>query len=99
MVGAVSVPFYGADHPQSDTITSEIEDSTCAKPGDCGLAYQACCAGMQAKGFPCGCHLKDGTGKSGADCGTCGSAYSVCCAGFAAKGFPCTCDISDGGVI
>jgi hypothetical protein len=73
------------------------EDSTCAKPGDCGHAYQACCAGFAAKGIPCGCHLKDGTGATGADCGTCGSAYAVCCAGFKAKGFPCTCDISSGG--
>jgi len=72
-------------------------DSTCAKKGKCGLAYQACCAGFVAKGFPCGCHLKDGTGAAGADCGTCGTAYSVCCAGFKAKGFPCTCDISSDG--
>jgi len=84
----------------TDAITlpkATIETSTCAKPGDCGLAYQACCAGFAAKGFPCGCHLKDGTGSSGADCGTCGTAYSVCCAGFKAKGFPCTCDISSDG--
>jgi len=73
------------------------EPLTCAKPGDCGLAYQACCAGLQAKGFPCGCHLKDGDGKSGGDCGTCGTAYSICCAGFKQKGFPCTCDISSAG--
>merc|ERR1712083_962663 len=69
---------------------------TCAKPGDCGLAYQACCAGMVAKGFPCGCHLQNGNGTADGDCGTCGTAYSVCCAGFRAKGFPCTCDIHDG---
>jgi hypothetical protein len=83
----------------SSTSALNNSDSTCAKPGDCGRAYQACCVGMQAKGFPCGCHLKDGTGKSAADCGTCGSAYSVCCAGFKAKGYPCTCDISDGGSV
>lgn len=83
----------------NSTVASETFDSTCAKPGDCGLAYQTCCAGFQAKGFPCGCHLKDGTGQSGADCGTCGTAYSACCLGFKAKGHPCTCDISGPGVL
>ena len=67
--------------------------NTCSKPGKCGRAYQACCAGFAAKGFPCTCHLVDGTGKSGGNCGTCGTGYSACCAGFKAKGFPCTCDI------
>merc|ERR1711907_258944 len=64
---------------------------TCSKPGHCGRAYQACCAGFAAKGFPCQCHLVDGTGQSG-NCGTCGSGYSACCAAYKAKGFPCTCD-------
>mmetsp|Transcript_21578 Transcript_21578/g.67389 ORF Transcript_21578/g.67389 Transcript_21578/m.67389 type:complete len:223 (-) Transcript_21578:67-735(-) len=68
-------------------------DSTCSAPGDCGIAYQVCCAGMIAKGFPCGCHLKNGNGTTSPDCGTCGTAYSVCCTGFAEKGYPCTCDI------
>lgn len=68
----------------------------CAKPGDCGRAYQVCCAASIAKGYPCGCHLKDGNGTSAGDCGTCGTAYSLCCEGFKAKGYPCTCDIADG---
>jgi hypothetical protein len=84
-----------AEEPTKDVA---IEDGTCAKPGDCGRAYQACCAGFAAKGIPCGCHLKDGDGKTADDCGTCGTAYSVCCAGFAAKGFPCTCDIGPAGL-
>lgn len=71
-------------------------DSTCAKPGKCGLAYQACCAASIAKGYPCGCHLKNGTGASASDCGTCGTAFSACCLGFKAMGYPCTCDIGDG---
>ena len=66
--------------------------NTCSKPGNCGRAYQACCAGFAAKGYPCTCHLVDGTGKSG-NCGTCGTAYSACCVAYGAKGFPCTCDI------
>jgi hypothetical protein len=71
---------------------------SCANPGHCGLAYEACCAGMIAAGYPCGCHLKDGNGTTAADCGTCGTAYSTCCFAYGKKGFPCTCDISDGGV-
>jgi hypothetical protein len=67
--------------------------ANCAKPGDCGLAYEACCAGFAAKGSPCGCALRDGQGAAGSSCGDCGAAYSVCCAGFKAKGFPCTCDV------
>jgi len=73
------------------------QDSTCAKLGDCGLAYQACCAGFAAKGENCGCSLKDGTGSSAANCGTCGTGYSICCAGFKLKGIPCTCDIAPAG--
>jgi sialate O-acetylesterase len=67
---------------------------SCSNPGDCGRAYQACCAGFATKGFPCGCHLQDGgSGSEGGNCGDCGSAYQLCCAGFKAKGFPCTCDV------
>ena len=68
----------------------------CAAPGDCGLAYEACCAGFAAKGFPCDCQLKDGHGEAGSSCGDCGAAYSVCCAGFKAQGSPCTCDVEPG---
>jgi len=78
-------------------VATEDPLGTCAKPGDCGIAYQACCAGFAAKGVPCGCHLKDGDGKTGDDCGTCGTAYSVCCAAFKFKGHPCTCDINSAG--
>jgi hypothetical protein len=91
------LPTEPIKEPVIAVAVGNLTDSTCAKPGDCGRAYQTCCAGFAAKGYPCGCHLKDGTGQTGADCGTCGSAYSVCCAGFKAKGFPCTCDISSGG--
>jgi len=91
-------PSLRAEQEKAAAVTkATTEESTCAKKGKCGLVYQACCAGMVAKGFPCGCHLTDGTGAAGADCGTCGTAYSVCCAGFKAKGFPCTCDISSDG--
>jgi len=82
--------------PAKEVITDELP-GTCAKTGACGLVYQACCAGFAAKGYPCGCHLKDGNGTSTSDCGTCGSVYSICCAGYAAKGYPCTCDIGVGG--
>lgn len=82
--------------PAKEVITDELP-GTCAKTGVCGLVYQACCAGFVAKGYPCGCHLKDGNGTSTSDCGTCGSVYSICCAGYAAKGYPCTCDIGVGG--
>lgn len=76
---------------------SSPDDSTCAIPGNCGYAYQGCCAGFAAKGYACGCSLADGDGKAGSDCGTCGTVYTVCCAAYKAKGFPCTCDISSGG--
>lgn len=69
--------------------------NSCSNPGDCGRAYQACCIGFAAKGFPCGCHLADGgSGQAGSTCGDCGTAYKVCCAGFAKKGYPCTCDVN-----
>jgi len=72
----------------------------CSNRGKCGLAYQGCCLGFQADGFPCGCKLSDGgSGVSKGDCGDCGAAYTLCCAGFAADGFACTCDVADGGVV
>ena len=72
----------------------EQEDrATCSASGDCGKAYEACCAGFAAKGFPCGCHLQDGSGAAGAGCGDCGTAFSACCLGFKAKGYPCKCDV------
>lgn len=40
---------------------SSSTNSTCPKPGHCGLAYQSCCAGYIASGFPCDCHLQPGT--------------------------------------
>ena len=67
-------------------------DASCSHIGKCGRAYQACCAAFAAKGFPCQCHLTDGTGQSG-KCGDCGTGYSACCIGFKAKGFPCECDV------
>merc|ERR1711865_718577 len=67
--------------------------------GDCGVAYQGCCLGFQADGFPCGCKLGDGgSGVSKGDCGDCGAAYTLCCAAYGAKGFACTCDVTDSGV-
>ena len=73
---------------------SVLKASTCSAVGDCGRSYQGCCAAFAIKGFPCGCHLQDGTGTSGANCGDCGTAYATCCIGFAAKGYPCTCDVA-----
>lgn len=70
-----------------------FKDSTCASRGACGKAYQACCIGYKAAGYPCGCELKDGTGVVGDNCGVCGTAYGACCVGYKAKGFPCTCDL------
>ena len=68
-----------------------IEDPTndCSNKGTCGNAYQACCIAFQLKGYPCGCHLADGTGKVGANCGDCGTAFSVCCIAET-----CKCDIA-----
>merc|ERR550514_904132 len=71
-----------------------LKASTCSAVGDCGRSYQACCAAFAIKGFPCGCHLADGTGTSGANCGDCGTAYATCCIGFAAKGSPCKCNVA-----
>jgi hypothetical protein len=63
--------------------------STCSSKGTCGNAYQACCIAFQLKGFPCGCHLKDGTGQVGANCGDCGTTFGVCCIAES-----CKCDIA-----
>jgi len=68
--------------------------ATCSAVGDCGRAYQACCVAFGAKGYPCGCHLQDGSGEAGANCGDCGTAYAACCIGFSAKGYPCQCDVA-----
>merc|ERR1712232_1136919 len=84
----MDVNATGTDHLEADAA-----DHSCAKLGDCGRAYQACCDGFAKKGFPCGCQLQDGTGIAGSPCGDCGIAYVACCVGFKAKGFPCTCDV------
>jgi glutaredoxin len=67
----------------------------CAVPGHCGRAYQACCFAYGKKGYPCGCHLQDGSpgGAAGSSCGVCGAGYAACCTAYKAKGFPCTCDV------
>eukprot|EP00929_Paragymnodinium_shiwhaense_P104062 TRINITY_DN6803_c0_g1_i4.p1 TRINITY_DN6803_c0_g1~~TRINITY_DN6803_c0_g1_i4.p1 ORF type:complete len:202 (+),score=30.22 TRINITY_DN6803_c0_g1_i4:82-687(+) len=77
--------------------TPAPSNATCEAPGDCGRAYQACCAGSKAMGRgDCACHLRNGTGTAvSGDCGTCGKAYVACCQAFQLKGFPCTCDIKD----
>merc|ERR1712084_26056 len=86
---------------QSDGgLNATVSADECAEPkGDCGVAYQVCCAGFAAKGFPCGCHLKDGTGAAGDNCGDCGVAYKVCCEGFKLKGYPCECDVGSSGIV
>lgn len=61
--------------------------------GVCGTAYQTCCIGFGAKGYPCDCHLQDGTGQAGSNCGDCGTTYAACCIGYAADGYPCECDV------
>eukprot|EP00939_MAST-03C_sp_MAST-3C-sp1_P001923 g1923.t1 len=73
---------------------SSSTNSTCPKPGHCGLAYQSCCAGYIASGFPCDCHLQPGTGNMGPNCGDCGKIYAGCCIGYKAKGYPCECDVN-----
>jgi len=74
--------------------------ASCSNKGHCGLAYQSCCLGFQATGFPCGCKLNDGgSGLAKGDCGDCGAAYTLCCAGYAADGYACTCDVTDSGVM
>merc|ERR1712199_135165 len=68
-------------------------EATCSHIGDCGCAYQACCIGFGAKGYPCGCTLQDGNGTAGSTCGDCGTAYAACCIGFKARGYPCECQV------
>ena len=75
-----------------DVFAADAPDASCSHIGKCGRAYQACCAAFAAKGFPCQCHLTNGTGESG-KCGDCGTGYSACCIGFKAKGYPCECDV------
>jgi hypothetical protein len=68
----------------------------CGEPGDCGVAYKACCAVSELKGEPCQCSLRNGTGEAGSpDCGACGKVFVSCCAGFKIGGFPCSCDVAD----
>ena len=66
--GAARVPSFVKD-PTND----------CSDKGTCGNAYQACCIAFQIKGYPCGCHLQDGSGKVGTNCGDCGTAFGACC--------------------
>jgi len=68
----------------------------CEEPGDCGVAYKACCAASGLKGDPCQCSLHNGTGEAGSPhCGFCGKAFVDCCVGFKLTGFPCSCDVTD----
>ena len=61
--------------------------------GVCGTSYQTCCLAFGAKGYPCDCHLEEGSGKAGSNCGDCGVEYAACCIGYAADGYPCECDV------
>jgi len=71
-------------------------DGACEVPGNCGLAYQACCAGAKLTGDECSCHLHNGTGSADStDCGKCGNAYVACCLASGLTGHPCTCDVKD----
>lgn len=82
------------DYSQMRAWVEAPPDASCAVPGDCGRAYQACCAGAAATQNQCQCHLRNGTGTAGArDCGACGKAYLACCVGFQIQGHPCGCDI------
>ena len=56
----VSVISAGFFRDASVAVISDLlspHPATCEKPGDCGRAYQTCCAAFGAKGYPCGCHL------------------------------------------
>merc|ERR1712096_268412 len=78
-------------------VNGTASDNTCSSNiGYCGKGYQACCITYGAEGYPCGCHLRDGTGSSIGDCGTCGASYQLCCDGFKATGNACFCDVTDG---
>merc|ERR1711862_541467 len=91
--------YSDATYPVANAESMELmaERSACTNRGHCGLAYQACCLGFQADGYPCGCSLADGgSGVAHGDCGDCGAGYTLCCAAYAAEGDACTCDVSDG---
>jgi len=94
---AASVAPVQEQYSNASSENAAPAQGNCAAPGKCGTAYQVCCAGFAAKGFPCGCHLQDGQsgagGAAGSACGDCGGAYVACCLGFKAKGFPCKCDV------
>tara|TARA_B100001287_G_C22675390_1_gene527387 strand:- start:1712 stop:2746 length:1035 start_codon:yes stop_codon:yes gene_type:complete len=68
----------------------KLETNNC---GVCGKSYQACCIAFGAEGYPCDCHLVDGTGKAGSNCGDCGVGYAACCIGYETDGYPCGCDV------
>ena len=68
--------------------------NSCSAPGDCAKSYQACCIAFGVKGYPCGCHLTDGSGSAGSNCGDCGTEFAACCIGFGAKGYPCKCSVA-----
>jgi len=69
---------------------NKLETNNC---GVCGKSYQACCLAFGAEGYPCDCHLVDGTGKAGSNCGDCGVGYAACCIGYETDGYPCECDV------
>ena len=69
---------------------TKLEANDC---GVCGKSYQACCIAFGADGYPCDCHLVDGSGQAGSNCGDCGTGYAACCIGYAADGYPCDCDV------
>ena len=86
--GIASTPSFPIANNSLKTKNTEIN-----KCGDCGIAYQTCCFGYGQKGYPCDCHLQEGSGHSGNNCGDCGVAYEVCCTGFEKDGYPCQCDV------
>ena len=88
--GIASTPSFPVSDPQHNYLSKPSADC-----GVCGKAYQACCLGFGAKGYPCDCHLQEGgTGSVGANCGDCGVEYGACCIGFEKEGDPCNCDIN-----
>jgi lipocalin len=85
LIVSVHVDFY---EPEKRV---ELKGQDC---GVCGKAYQTCCIGFGAQGYPCDCHLQEGgSGKAGENCGDCGTGYAGCCIGYAADGYPCECDV------
>merc|ERR1711865_72187 len=94
---ATGIEIHVEESMEVEPMEVEVEESTCSNRGHCGIGYQTCCLGFQAKGFGCGCSLSDGgSGLSVGDCGDCGAAYTLCCSAYAAEGYACTCDVSDG---